>query len=85
MNFIKIVFLHYKVAVHIMRLFPVISFLCGFQEFQLPAKHMRVVVGKDYHDFRLLTESDKTLKSEGLYKSAKVCSIIQIIYSFLHY
>jgi len=42
------------------------------EEFQLPAKHMRVVVGKDYHDFRLLTESDKTLKSEGLYKSAKV-------------
>ena len=39
---------------------------------------MRVVVGKDYHDFRLLTESDKTLKSEGLYKSAKVCFVIKL-------
>ena len=40
---------------------------------------MRVAVGKDYHDFRLLSESDKTLKSEGFYKSAKVLFMLCVI------
>eukprot|EP00795_Rhopilema_esculentum_P005155 gene5155-285_t len=47
------------------------------KEFKFPTNLMRIAVGKDSNDFRLLIDSKKTLKAEGFYKSTKP-SISQI-------
>ena len=44
----------------------------NLQELGCSAKGMRLAIGKDYHDFKLLNESKKCLKTEGFFKSAKV-------------